>query len=180
MRQFTGALWLSLMAVGCTTPVARGLTEGDANGIVSALEQQGVWAKKQADTQAEGRWDIIVSSSEASAATVVLAQEGLPPRDSPGVLAALRSDTLVPSRASEHARLMAGTAGDLERSLRGVAGVLSVRVHLAVPAPDVARPNAEQAKPSASVLLRYHAATLPLPEDSIRLGCFKVCAARKP
>jgi type III secretion protein J len=75
----------------------------------------------------------------------------------------------VPSRTAEHAKLVQGTAGELERSLRAVDGVLSARVHLAVPAKG---PLGEEKPidPTASVLVRHRGATPPItPGDVQRL-----------
>jgi type III secretory pathway lipoprotein EscJ len=61
---------------------------------------------------------------------------------------------------------VAGTAGDLERSLRAVDGVIGARVHLAVPsrAPFEGGEKPDQA--TASVLIRHRGATPPLaPKD---------------
>jgi type III secretion protein J len=95
--------------------------------------------------------------------------EGLPPPESPGVLEALGKPGLVPSRTSEHAKLIAGTAGELERSLRAVDGVLSARVHLAVPVRDAWSPTGGGGEsPTAAVLLRHRGAQSPLSTDAIR------------
>ena len=69
---------------------------------------------------------------------------------------------MVPSRASEQAKFVAGVAGELERSLRTLDGVLSVRVHLAVPVQDALSPDQQPTQPSASVLLRHRGAEPPI------------------
>ena len=70
--------------------------------------------------------------------------------------------SLVPSQASEQAKFVAGTAGELERSLRSLDGVVSVRVHLAIPVQDALTPDDSPAPPSASVLLRHRGAAPPI------------------
>jgi type III secretion protein J len=74
---------------------------------------------------------------------------------------------LVPSEAAEHAQLVAGIAGDLERSLQGVDGVLSARVHLNVPSPSPLRDTAPP-RGTASVLLEHRGSTPPLSSDSVQ------------
>jgi type III secretion protein J len=165
---FGALLALALATVGCSVPIARGLGEQDANRVVVALEREGVEASKEADEQSEGRWLVRVASEDASAATAVLAHDSLPPRTGPGVLDALSGEALVPSRTSEHARLLAGTASDLERSLQGIDGVLSARVHLAVAAQDPFAVDNRNPSPTASVLLRHRGAVLPLSSVSIQ------------
>jgi type III secretion protein J len=74
---------------------------------------------------------------------------------------------LVPGQAAEHAQFVAGLAGDLQRSLEGVDGVLSARVHLNVPVADPLR-DAPPAKTTASVLLEHRGSTPPLSSDSVQ------------
>lgn len=157
-----GAALLCLVSSACSVPIARALDEQDANRVATALEQHGVAATKESDPQAEGRWLVSVASDDEPAATAVLVSENLPPRPSPGVLDTLGEDALVPSRASEHARFVAGIAGDLERSLRSIDGVLSARVHLAVPVHDTLALDDSRPEPTASVLLRHRGATPPV------------------
>ncbi|MCC6217746.1 MAG: hypothetical protein IT376_23005 [Polyangiaceae bacterium] len=165
-RGTAGALAAVALVSACTAPVARSLEESEANTIVLALEEQGLGAEKEADPTSEGRFQVLVARDETSAAVAVLAQQGLPPAQSPGVLEALGPGGVVPSRAAEHAKLVAGKAGELERSLRSVDGVVSVRVHLAVPAPGNGFPGQATQKPSASVLLRHRGANPPVaPRD---------------
>lgn len=162
---------VSLLGAACSVPVAVDLPESEANRIVVALEDQGVVAEKELDPKAEGHWRVSVGRDDASAAVSVLRRESLPTRASPGVLESLGEGSLVPSRTAEHAKLISGTAGDLERSLRQVDGVLSARVHLAVPAKDplmLAGSDTEGPKATASVLLRYRGATSPLPAPEVQ------------
>jgi type III secretion protein J len=153
---------------GCGVPIAAALDEGDANRIVVALEDNGVAAHKEPDPQVENRWRVSVARDDASAATAVLTRESLPAEAAPGVLDALGKGSVVPSRAAEHARFVAGTAGELERSLRAVDGVLSVRVHLAVPPSDPLSGETKPTGPTASVLLRHRGATPPIATADIQ------------
>ena len=162
------ALLLPLTLGGCTVPVAADLDEGSANQVVVALDEGGVNATKERDPDSEGRWRVTVPQSDGLTAAAILEQNNLPPDAAPGVLDALGDGSLVPSRASEHARLVAGTAGELERSLREVDGILAARVHLAVPPKDALSLGQAPQSPTASVLLRHHGATLPLTEADIQ------------
>jgi type III secretion protein J len=153
---------LVLLAGACAVPIAGGLDESDANEAVVALEKQGVVAQKEPDPEREGRWRISVPRDEATSAVAVLTRESLPPRSAPGVLDALGEGSIVPSRLAEHAKLVTGTAGDLERSLRAVEGVLSARVHLAIPPKDALTNGDHAPEPTASVLLRHRGTQLPI------------------
>lgn len=162
------AFALSALTLGCSVPVAANLDESDANQAIVLLERGGVGADKERDPEHEDRFRVSVPSGEASRAIGLLAQENLPPRSSPGVLEALGGGGVVPSRLAEHAKWTAGVAGDLERSLRGVDGVLSARVHLAVPPKEPLDPEAARARPSASVLVRHRGPTAPLPAAEVQ------------
>ncbi len=154
------ALGLSLVA--CSTPVAANLDESDANQAVALLDRAGLGPEKERDAEHEGRFRVRVPQAESTAAIALLAQENLPPKSSPGVLETLGQGGVVPSRLAEHARWLSGVAGDLERSLRSLDGVLSARVHLAVPERDALRPDAPEEPATASVLLRHRGLAPPI------------------
>lgn len=165
--------WLALVAgvvvTACSVPVAQDLDENDANQAVVALGSHGVVASKEPDPAHEGRWEISVPHEEAAGAATILSRENLPPPAAPGVLDTMGKGSIVPSRLAEHAKLVAGIAGDLERSLRGVNGVLSARVHLAVPVPDALETDSENAPhPTASVLIRHRGAEPPIAREEVQ------------
>jgi type III secretion protein J len=163
-----GALLVTALAVGCSVPIAADLAEREANEAIVALEARGVYASKQPDRNAEGRWQLSVQEADAVEAVAVLSEEGLPARDTPGVLETLGQGSLVPSRTLEHVKWLAGTAGELETSLRGVDGVLSARVHLASPNRDALDLEQSPPEPSASVLLRYRGSTPPIAAGDVQ------------
>jgi len=153
---------------GCTVPVARNLDELSANHVAVALEQGGVPAAKENDAQNEGKWLISVQRSDASYALGVLSREGLPTRERLGVAESVAQGSLVPSMQSEQARLLAGLAGDLERTIASIDGVASARVHLATQTSDPLIDPNDHVVASASVLIRHHGSELSVQPDSIR------------
>jgi type III secretion protein J len=166
-----GSTWqlgaVALIGMGCTTPVASDLPESEANRAMVALENHGVSADKERDPEAEGRFRVTVSRDEAAAAATVLSQEAVPNHENPGILQSLGQGSMVPSRLAEHARLLSGISGELERSLSAVDGVVSARVHLAAPEHSPLD-DEEPRKPSASVLLRHRGASPPLASSEIQ------------
>jgi type III secretion protein J len=161
------ALASALSAVACTTPVASDLPESEANRAMVALENHGVSAEKERDPETEGRFRVTVSRDEAAVAAGVLSQEAVPSHENPGILQSLGQGSMVPSRLAEHARLLSGISGELERSLGAIDGVVSARVHLA--APERSPLDSEPAsKPSASVLIRHRGASPPLAASEIQ------------
>lgn len=169
-RKLVLALLLLALTViaGCSVPVATGLDDADSNRVMVALEKSGVAAQKEPDPGKEGRWRVTVARDDAPSAVAVLTEEGLPPPSTPGVLDALGKGSIVPSRTAEHAKLIAGTAGDLERSLLAIDGVLSARVHLAVPQKTAFFDEGKEPVPTASVLIRHSGATPPIAAGDVQ------------
>ena len=157
----------SLTLVACGVPVATGLDDGEANRVFVALDQAGVDANKEPDPIAEGKWKVSVSRDDAARALSVLREEELPRPSPQGVLEAIGKESLVPSEAAEHAQLVAGLAGDLERSFAGIDGILNARVHLNVPAPNPLRDTAPP-RGTAGVLIEHRGATPPISSDSVQ------------
>ena len=160
-------LTAALAALACTTAVANDLPESEANRAVVALEGHGVSAEKERDPETEGRFRVTVGRDEAAAAAGVLSQEAVPARENPGILQSLGTGSMVPSRLSEHARLLSGISGELEQSLQAVDGVVSARVHLAAPEHSPLD-ETEPAKPSGSVLIRHRGATPPIAASDVQ------------
>lgn len=160
------ASYVSLLAlpllVACSVPVAGNLEDPDANQAVALLERGGIGATKERDPEHENRFRIDVARGEASAAIAALAAENLPPKTAPGVLEALGQGGVVPSRFAERARWASGVAGDLERSLRTLDRVSSVRVHLAIPERDALSPEETSDKATGSVLILHRGALPPI------------------
>jgi len=163
-------LWpLALLFIlsACAVPVAGGLDDGEANRVAVALDRASIDATKEVDPNAEGKWRVNVARDDVASALSVMRDEELPRHEPQGVLEAVGKGSLVPSEAAEHAQLVAGIAGDLEKSLERVDGVLSARVHLNVPAPSPLRDTAP-AHGSASVLVEHRGSTPPLSADAVQ------------
>lgn len=163
------ALSFALLAVlsGCSAPVAASLDEDDANRVVVALDQAGIDATKEADPIAEGKFRVTVAREEVGRALAAMREEELPRPKTRGVLDAVDRGKLVPSQAAEHAQLVAGLAGELEKTIGGIDGVLAARVHLNLPAHNPLR-DGPPPKATASVLLEHRGATPPLTHESIQ------------
>jgi type III secretion protein J len=161
------AFALAACCAACTVPVASALDDSEANRVVVALGRADVDATKEPDLTAEGRWRVVVVREDVARALSIMRDEELPRAVPPGVLDAVGKGSLVQSEAAEHAQLVAGQAGDLERSLERIDGVLSARVHLNVQPPSPSREIA-QPRGSASVLLEHRGSTPPISADSVQ------------
>ena len=165
---FWVALCLVLLVVqGCISPVASGLNEDEANRVVVALDAETIDATKESDPSSEGKFRVLVPQGDTARALVTLRREQLPRQQPKGVLEAMGKGALVPSEVLEHAQLVAGLAGDLQKSLEAVDGILVARVHLNLPTRDPFR-EVPKAQSSASVLVEHKGATPPLTSDSIQ------------
>lgn len=164
---FLPVILLATLALGCAVPVAAALDEPDANRVVVALDQQGIDAVKEPDAQTEGKFRVMVPRDDASRALATMRDEELPRPKTRGLLDAADRGQLVPSQAAEHAQLVAGLAGELERTLGSIDGVLAARVHLNLPARDALRDTA-QPKATASVLVEHRGTTAPIAPESIQ------------
>jgi type III secretion protein J len=155
---FTGA---------CAVPLAGGLDDAAANRVVFALDRVSVDATKEVDPAADGRFRVSVARDDVPRALSALADEGLPRSFAPGILDAVGKGSLVPSEATERAQLVAAIAGELERSIEGIEGVVSARVHISEPAPALDR-AVVPVRPCASVLLQHRGSTPPLSADELQ------------
>ncbi|HEY1956527.1 MAG TPA: hypothetical protein VGH28_12975 [Polyangiaceae bacterium] len=163
--------WLALGLVaalsGCNVAVANNLDEDDANRIVLALDQSNIDATKEVDPQSEGKERVIVARDDVARALAAMREQELPRPRPVGVLDSMDKGALVPSQTAEHAQYVAGVAGDLERTLESVDGVLGARVHLNLPENDPLRDDPHP-KATASVLLEHRGATPPLTQGAIQ------------
>jgi type III secretion protein J len=156
-----------LFGCACTVPLAGGLDDAAANHVVFALDRVNVDATKEVDPTADGRFRVSVARDDVPRALSALADEGLPRSVAPGILDAVGKGSLVPSEATERAQLVAAIAGELERSIEGVVGVVSARVHISEPPPTLAR-AADPVRGCASVLLQHRGSTPPLSADAVQ------------
>ena len=160
-------LVLLLFVAGCTVPVAAGLDESDANRIVMALDRAKIEASKESDPGTEGKFRVLVARDDTAHALTAMHGEELPRPRPRGVLDAMDKGALVPSEAAEHAQFVAGLAGDLERTLESIDGVLAARVHINLASRDPLR-DLPTAKATASVLLEHRGSTPPITSEAVQ------------
>jgi type III secretion protein J len=164
-----GAVWgvAAVLCLACNVPVAASLDEDDANRIVLALDRSNIDSSKEIDPSAEGKIRVVVARDDVARALSAMREEELPRPRPAGVLDAMDKGALVPSQATEHAQYVAGVAGDLERTLESIDGVLGARVHLNLPSPDPLR-EGPPGKTTASVLVAHRGATPPIATDAVQ------------
>lgn len=170
------ALWGVLGSValaGCMEPVRSGLSEAQANDIVVALDAVSIAATRVVDRTSggAGRYRVEVPTDDTAHALRVLAAT-LPAPPQPGFDEVYASPSLVPTLGEERARWTAATAGEVARSLRGMAGVHDARVHVALPDREglaLDPGDSDDALARAAVLITRRPGTPPVNEDAVRL-----------
>jgi type III secretion protein J len=155
----TGCPWIAVFLVlGCSTPIQHGLDEAAANEVVTALERGGIGASKNRDETGADAFVVTVGKSDAVRALDLMRSLGLPRGRRSGFGEVYKQPSLVPTPTEERARYVEALAGEMERTLETVEGVVNARVHLVLPEPD---PLALDGKPrvpaQAAVLLKARA-----------------------
>ena len=165
------ALWIVVAAVtiGCSTPIQHGLDETAANEVLIALERGGIEASKTRDESNGEAFIISVPKMHAVRALQILQSLGLPRGRRDGFGEVYKQASLVPTPTEERARYLEALAGEIERTLETVDGVVTARVHLVLAEPD---PLAVDGKPrvaaQAAVLLKVRPTPAPLREADVQ------------
>lgn len=165
MRAILIALVLPMF--GCGIELEHGLDERQANEVATLLESAGVSADKEAEEGQANAYKIVVARGEAGRAFALLESRDLPRRDQRGLAETFAAAGLLPSAVEERARYGAALAAELERSLQAVPGVISARVHLALPPDEPLAGESAHARATASVLLKS-ASQLPIADADVK------------
>ena len=152
MRVWAFPLFLALCS--CGVELEHNLDEHQANEVASVLESAGISADKVVEDGNANAYKILVSRSEAGRAFSLLEARDLPKRSLRGLSDTFAGGTLLPSPVEDRARYGAALAAELERSLEEIPGVVSARVHLALPPEEPLIGDAAHARPTAPVLLK--------------------------
>jgi type III secretion protein J len=142
----------AIILAGCKTEVDLhgGLSDGEANRVVSALRDDGVAAKKRA-----GKEGVTVSVPEGDLArsTAVLQARGLPHRAAARMGDVFKKEGLISSPLEERARYVYALSQELEATLGEIDGVVVARVHVVLP--EKVAPGEPLQPPSAAVFIKH-------------------------
>ncbi len=157
----------TLLTAGCgssTTDLIQVETEKEANHILTVLASASagvtnadpiVGTKQALEKQRKTVWQVRVPSKDAENARRVLLAHDLPKDKHPGLSGLASSSGLIPSRTDERARLMDAIAGELQKTIESIDGVVSARVHVVVPEREaLAGPDAAPSPTRASVIVQ--------------------------
>ncbi len=141
-----------LFLSACTARIQHGLDEADANELQTLLLEQGFDARKVPEEGKKPTWAIELPEEQATAATRVLTEHGLPRPKTKGFSGI--ENGIVPTPTQERAAYVNALQEELGNTLVAVAGVTAARVHLVIPpAPKAGQPPG-QAKASALLRVR--------------------------
>jgi len=126
-----------------------------ANEVLTALERGGIEACKTRDESNGEAFIISVPKVQAVRALQILQSLGLPRGRRAGFGEVYKQASLVPTPTEERARYLEALAGEIERTLETVDGVVTARVHLVFAEPDpLAMDGRPRVAAQAAVLLK--------------------------
>ena len=164
---------LAALGGACSTNILHGIDERAANDAARALERSGIGAEKVVEEggAASGgtRFTLRVARGDGARALDLLRALGLPREPRHGFSETYGQPSLIPTPSEERARYVDALAGEIERTLEGVDGVVSARVHLVLEEED---PLAVDTKPRASaraaVLLTTRPGRTPIAREDVQ------------
>lgn len=147
-------LALSLMVVmlaSCKVELYSDLSEVQVNEMLSVLLEGGIDSTKK--SQGKGMYTILVEKQRLAKAVGLLRANGLPGDQFAEIKDLYKKDGLISSPMEERVRYMFALSQSIAETLTNIDGVLTARVHVAVPEAEkftgVIRPT------SASVFIKY-------------------------
>jgi type III secretion protein J len=157
------ALWLT----GCSRQLESGLNEYDAQQIVVLLRENNINASLELDPTAKkdaATWIVSVRGRDDTLirAWKLLEENGLPREKVKGLDSVFEDAGMIPTASQEKARLISGLDGEITRTLDSLPDVADARVQVVVPEVSPLLDKSQQAQPTASVLIQYRGAELPL------------------
>lgn len=159
----------AVAAAGCQTAVLHGLSEQDSAQVIAALQEQGIMASKEVDSAEAGTWKVLVPRRDASRVWSVLQDYRLPSARARRFQDVFGKSKLLTGPLEEKALYLEALQGEIAHTLESVSGVVSARVHVAIPETDLSGQATSEVK--ASVMLEYHpdpSGRPPLREDEVR------------
>ncbi len=154
------AVWAAIALAGCSSSVLHGIDERAANEATAALERAGIGAEKLPEETAAAAgttatFTVRVATGDANRAIDLLHALGLPRERRRGFAETYGQPSLIPTPSEERARYLNATAGEIEKTLETMDGVLGARVHLVLEEADPLALEGRPREPArAAVLIR--------------------------
>ena len=139
-----------LLLAGCKTEIYQGLSENQANTMLSVLLRHGIAAEKVA---AKSDFSIAVEEKQIVQALEILRENSLPREDFQSLGQVFSAQGMISSTTEEQARLAYALSQELADTFSRIDGVLTARVHVVLGQTDLGTGNVTP--PSAAVFLRH-------------------------
>jgi len=165
---------LTLCLSGCLKhELQTGLSEQDAQEIVVLLNENDIPAsasKEVSEKKGEEKWSVMVLGGDQRLARAwrLLEENGLPRQKDKGLEDVFSNSGMIPTATEEKARLLVGTSGEINRTLKSVAGVVDAHVLVVMPDSSPLLDKTERSVPTASVLIKYRGNALPLSDEDVK------------
>lgn len=164
-------LWVLVFLVAssaCSSEIARGLDERDAQEVLATLYQAGIPAETESSGDSH-RYTVTVPSGDAGRAASILRGHGLPRPPKQGFASLYGSASMIPTPTEEKARFLDALGAELGAHLERLPGVLDASVLVTTPAEDPLAPTGATRAPStASVLVRTRPGQVPPAEADVQ------------
>jgi type III secretion protein J len=159
LRRLGILMLCALAACGSEVSLQTGLSDADANEMLSLLRQSGITTKK---VREKAGVTLTVRETDLARASDLIRAAGLPQRNLSLLGDIFKKDGMISTPLEERARYLHGLSQELEYTLSRIDRVVVARVHVVLP--ERVAPG-EPVKPSsASVFIKYRP---PLDEDLI-------------
>ena len=139
-----------LLLAGCKAEIYQGLSENQANTMLSVLLRHGISAEK---VTAKNSFSIAVEEKQIVQALEILRQNSLPREDFQNLGQVFSAQGMISSTTEEQARLAYALSQELADTFSRIDGVLTARVHVVLGQTDLGTGNVTP--PSAAVFLRH-------------------------
>ena len=127
------------------------LSEQEVNEMIVVLQQAGISAQKS--VLKEGEFAVTTQTADFNYAVSILSEHGYPKKKYQSLCDVFPEGGLVNSPLAERARLDCARSQELTQTLETIDGVVSARVHLAIPKKDPLSDIEKQA--SASIFIKH-------------------------
>ena len=139
-----------LLLAGCKSEVYQGLTESQANAMMSVLMKHGIVPEK---TAAKEGFTLSVESGQVARTLELMRENNLPRPAFENMGEIFAAKGMISSSTEEEARLTYALSQELAETFSQIDGVLTARVHVVLGREDAATGKSTPA--SAAVFLRY-------------------------
>lgn len=158
------------LLTGCETQsLYTQLTEKEANQILALMFSAGMPAEKTRDN--DETFSVHTEKTHFAAAMALLQRNGLPPDRYASLGSVFEKEGFVSSPLEERARLNHALSQEISQTIASIDGVLSARVHLAVPEQDPLSQVKQLA--SASVFIK-HRSEMTLDDQVVKIKALVV------